>query len=149
MFKFFIPTVLIAISIALFVFFTNPLYKEISVLRAKSASYEQALTNAKELQTFRDELLNKYNGFSREDVTRLKKLVPDNVDNIRLILEIQGIASNYGMQIKNVKYDAKKAAGLESTVPQNANASREQVKDYGTFDMEFSTEGSYNNFVKF
>lgn len=149
MFKFIIPTILIGISVLLFALFTNPIYGDVTGLRATSASYEEALANAKNLQSVRESLLSKYNGFSTEDVARLKKLLPDNVDNIRLILEIQGIASNYGMQIKNVKYDAKKAAGVETETPQNAAAAREQVRDYGVFDMEFSTEGSYDNFVKF
>lgn len=149
MFKFIIPTILIVVSVILFVVFTNPIYGEVTEMRATSASYEEALSNAKNLQSVRESLLSKYNGFSAEDITRLKKLLPDNVDNIRLILEIQGIASTYGMQIKNVKYDAKKASGVEPETPQNSATAREQVRDYGIFDMEFSTEGSYDNFVKF
>lgn len=149
MFRFIIPIILIVISVLTFVLFTNPIYGEVTEMRATSASYEEALANAKNLQSVRESLLTKYNGFSSEDVNRLKKLLPDNVDNIRLILEIQGIASKYSMQIKNVKYDAKKAAGVEADTPQNAAQAREQVRDYGIFDMEFSTEGSYDNFVKF
>lgn len=149
MFKYIIPIILVVISVLVFVFFTNPLYGDVKVLRERSSSYESALGNAKNLQAVRDDLLTKYNGFSQENISRLQKLIPDNVDNIRLILEIQGIASNYGMQIKNVKYDAKAAAGVTSNVPQNAAASREQSVGYGTFDMEFSTEGSYTNFVNF
>src|SRR5574343_1394658 len=149
MFRYIIPTILLAVSVGLFVLFTNPTYKEVQGLRATVASYDEALYNAKKLQAVREQLLTKYNGFSQSDVERLKKLLPDNVDNIRLILEIQGIASNYGMQIKNVKYDAKKVAGSPTDAPQTATAAREQSKDYGVFDMEFSTEGSYDGFVKF
>src|SRR3990167_11138755 len=118
MFKFIIPTILIFISVGLFMLFTNPIYTETSVLSTQASSYEEALANAKQLQSVREDLLTKYNGFPQEDILKLKKLLPDNVDNIRLILEIQGIASNYGMQIKNVKYDAKKAAGIEPDLPQ-------------------------------
>lgn len=149
MFQFIVPTILVAASVLVFVFFTNPTYKDVSAFREQAASYEEALGNAKNLQAVRDQLLAKYNSFTPEDVSRLRKLLPDNVDNIRLILEIQGIASNYGMQIKNVKYDAKKAAGVSSDTPQNTAQAREQVMPYGVFDMEFSTEGSYTNFVKF
>lgn len=149
MFKFIVPITLIIISVLVFVLFTNPLYKDASVFRERASSYDSALTNAKNLQAVRDQLLTKYNGFPQEDILKLQKLVPDNVDNIRLILEIQGIASNYNMQITNVKYDANKAAGITSNVPQNVADSREQSLGYGIFEMEFSTEGTYDNFIKF
>ena len=148
MFKYIIPTTLTAIAIGLFVLFTNPIYKDVQGLRAQVASYDQALTNAEQLRAVREQLLLKYNGFSKDNVTKVQKMIPDNVDNIRLILEIQGMASAYGMQIKNVKYDAKVASGVD-VVPQNAAASADQNKIYGIFDMEFSTEGTYDNFVKF
>ena len=149
MFKYIIPTTLTAIAIGLFVVFTNPIYQDVQGLRTQVASYDQALTNAEQLRAVREQLLQKYNGFSKDNIAKVSKMVPDNVDNIRLILEIQGIASAYGMQIKNVKYDAKAAAGVETVVPQNATASADQNKIYGIFDMEFSTEGTYDNFVKF
>jgi Tfp pilus assembly protein PilO len=148
MFKYIIPTTLTAIAIGLFVIFTNPIYKDVQGLRAQVASYDQALTNAEQLRAVREQLLLKYNGFSKENIAKVQKMIPDNVDNIRLILEIQGMASAYGMQIKNVKYDAKVAAGVD-IVPQNAAASADQNKIYGIFDMEFSTEGTYDNFIKF
>lgn len=70
------------------------------------ASYNEALNNSKALEAERDKLTQKYNSFDPENLSKLQKLLPDNVDNIRLILEIEKIASPYGMVLKNVKYDA-------------------------------------------
>ena len=54
----------------------------------------------------RDTLNNKYNTFSKTDLDKLNKILPDNVDNIKLILDIQRIAQTYGMDIQNIKFDA-------------------------------------------
>lgn len=149
--RFFIPTILIAISITGFLMFTNPAYDKVVALRTQIASYDEALTNSKSLENEKDKLIKKNNAFNVEDIKKLKKLLPDNVDNIRLILEIEKLASPYGMTLKNVKYDTetedtknKVGAGI-----QGGKTAIVSNKDYGTWTLAFSTAGTYNNFVNF
>ena len=40
------------------------------------------------------------------DLIKLQKLLPDSIENIHLILEIEKMASPYGMVLKYVKYNA-------------------------------------------
>ncbi len=148
MFRYIIPTILIALAIAAFFMFTDPMYQEITSKRQIVDSYNQALDNSKALESERDKLTQKYNSFDPNNLARLQKLLPNNVDNIRLILEIENIASPYGMLLKNVKYDTTngKSDTVSSIVPTTGNPS---PKDYGVWDLEFSTQGTYNNFVNF
>jgi len=97
MMRFIMPIILITISITLFFVFANPIYNEISVLRGEVASYNEALDNSKALENERDKLTAKYNAINPENLTKIAKLLPENVDNIRLILEIEQIALPYGM----------------------------------------------------
>lgn len=146
MLKYILPIILIGVAIAGFFLVTNPLYKEISLQRAQVASYNEALDNSKALEAERDKLTQKYNSFDPDNLARLQKLLPDNVDNIRLILEIEKIASPYGMTLKDVKYDTTS----KNTTPQTAAVAQVgQNKDYGIWDLEFSTQGTYNNFISF
>jgi hypothetical protein len=145
MFKFILPIILIGAAIAGFFILTNPLYKNIILEREQVASYDEALNNSKALEAERDKLTQKYNSFDPENLIKLQKLLPDNVDNIRLILEIEKIASPYGMVLKDVKYDAtKKDATSQAIAQKTENSSR---KDYDVWSLEFSTQGTYNNFV--
>lgn len=151
MFKFILPTILIGTALTGFLAFTNPYYKEITLEREKITSYNEALNNSKTLEAERDKLTQKYNSFNTDDLYKLQKLLPDNIDNIRLILEIEKIASPYGMALKDVKYDATNknvdtsqqastfAPTVEDTGPQ----------DYRILNLEFSTQGTYNNFINF
>jgi len=146
MFKFAVPTILIIAAAAVFFMFTNPTYQDISSLQAQAVSYNEALDNSKSLQAQRDKLTEKYNSIDPTDLAKLQKLLPDNVDNIRLILEIEGIASPYGMVLKDVKYDT--TSQQTSTATQNV-ASKTNNSNYGTWNLQFSTEGSYSNFLNF
>jgi Tfp pilus assembly protein PilO len=151
MFRFIIPILLITTSIAGFLLFTNPMYHEINVLRDQVASYNEALSNSKALENERDKLTKKYNAINPEDLVKIKKFLPDNVDNIRLILEIEKVAMPYGMVLRDVKYDTtkKEDASMETGAVQPIESTQEANKEYGTWNLEFSTQGNYNNFINF
>ena len=89
MFRYILPIILIGIAIAGFFTFTNPFYENVLLEREQVASYNEALNNSKALEAERDKLTQKYNSFDPENLSKLQKLLPDNVDNIRLILEIE------------------------------------------------------------
>ncbi|KKR79482.1 MAG: hypothetical protein UU24_C0007G0009 [Candidatus Nomurabacteria bacterium GW2011_GWA2_40_9] len=151
MLRFFIPTILIAVAITGFFMLVNPMYKELSVLKAQMASYNQALDNSKALENERDKLTKKYSDINSENLDKLVKLLPDNVENIRLILEIEKIASPYGMILKDVRYDTAKKDETNNTVTlADGQVNNEFTsKDYGIWSLEFSTEGTYTNFLNF
>src|SRR3989338_7093109 len=104
MMRFIMPIILVGISVSLFFVFGSPLYQEVSDLRAQIISYDEALTNAKALENERDKLTAKFNSLDPENLAKLKKLLPENVDNVRLTLEIEQLATPYGMALKDVKY---------------------------------------------
>ena len=150
MFRFIIPIILIGIAIAGFFTFVNPIHKEVVVLQAQVDSYNKALDNSKALGYERDKLTKIHNSLDLKNLNKLKKLLPDNVDNIRLILEIEKIASPYGMVLKDVKYNAtskdtpiSQASGATQAVKNSTG------KDYSVWNLEFSIQGTYNNFTNF
>ncbi len=148
--RFIFPIILIVASIASFVLFTNPTYSEIKKLNVDAASYSSALDNSLKLQKVRDALSSKFHAFPQDSLDRLSKLLPDSVNNITLIIDIQRIAQGYGMTINNVKFDAPTAAtSADQFAGATPGAIAEAAKEYGTFNLEFSTEASYGNFLKF
>jgi len=146
------PIILIGFAVTGFLLFVNPLYSDISLLKEQVASYNQALDNSKALENERDKLTKKYSTIDPENLDKLKKLLPDNVDNIRLILEMEKVASPYGMILKDVHYEIEakddKAANKNQVV-QGGAPIKTTTKDYGVWDLSFSIEGSYANFLNF
>lgn len=150
MMRFITPIILIGISVTLFLMFANPLYNQISLAREEIASYDEALNNAKALENERDKLTAKYNTINPENLTKLQKLLPENVDNIRLILEIEKIALPYGVALRDVKYNTPSTIPATTTaVAQAGNSANTASKNYGIFDLEFSITASYDNFINF
>ena len=151
MMRFITPIILVGASIGFFLMFTNPMYSEISELKLEKDSYNEALGNSKALENARDVLTAKKNAMNPENLVKLQKLLPENIDNIRLILEIEKIALPYGMVLKDVKYNTNKEVAKGNTTPGAPAAVVAQPvnKDYGVWDLEFSISGSYNNFLNF
>jgi Tfp pilus assembly protein PilO len=146
--RFLLPIILVGASIAIFLVFVSPFYAEISDLKAQIASYDQALSNSKALENERDKLTQKFNSITTTDLERIKKLLPENVDNIRLILEIEKIASPFGMALRDVRYNPTEKKDDASTGIQS-NVSASSQKEYGVWDLEFATAGTYSNFLNF
>ncbi len=148
MFRFAVPTILIGTSIAGFFFVVKPTLSEITAQKEQIASYNEALNNSKSLESVRDELTKQYDEISKDDLAKLHKLLPDNVDNVRLIIEIGEVAKPYGMVLKNVSYDASNKAA-----PADPNAAKKDEpvsnSSYGVWNLGFTTQGSYADFLSF
>lgn len=153
MMRFIMPIILIVISVLVFFIFTNQIYIDVGVLRTQVASYNTALDNSKTLEAKRDELTQKENSFDPTDLAKLQKLLPDNIDNIRLILEIEQIALPYNMILKDVKYDttssADTAANKTGVVQGGGAAPKALSQDFGVWNLAFSTVGTYSDFINF
>jgi Tfp pilus assembly protein PilO len=152
MFRFILPTTLIAIGLGLILGIASPAWSDVSVLRSQVDSLDQALDNSKNLERERDMLVNKQNSMSSLDILKLERMLPDSVENIRLIIEIENIAFAYGMVLDEVKYDAYLDEETEETQGVEVlpgGVSKASDRNYGEWDLEFSTYGSYTNFLSF
>lgn len=134
------PILLLVAAFGLFFSFTDQKYEDAKAVAAEVKKYDEALDKSKELQKIRDELLGRYNAISNDDRKRLELLLPDNVDNIRLILDIDTIASRYGIVIKDLKINssASNSEGFEATAP--------EIK---SLDLSFSFASDYETFITF
>jgi len=141
MFKFAIPLFLILLSGGLFFSYIDPVYSEIKKLNAENEQYGDALNKAKELRQVRDQLLSVYNTFEKTDLDRVEKLLPDNVDNIKLIMEIDKIANKYGVIIRRVDISKNLGDSQGSLGP--------NTKDYNSMNLNFTLEASYKSFIMF
>jgi Tfp pilus assembly protein PilO len=148
--RFIMPIILMGIAAVGFFMFTRPLYQNISALKAEAITYNEALSNSKALENERDKLTAKYNSISAENLVKIQKLLPDNIDNIRLILEIEKIAAPYGMILKDVRYDTNngKVAPAAGVIAGGGLPAAGQSR-YGVWNLEFSTSGTYDNFLNF
>lgn len=136
------PIALLASAIGLFWTYIDPAYQDVKTIQAEVANYDDALTKSKELQRIRDDLLSRYNTFSTDDLKRLELLLPDTVDNIRLVLDIDTIASRFGVVIRDLKI----SGASNNTSPDTFNPGVDQIK---SVDLTFSVTADYKVFLEF
>ena len=141
--KSFIPFIIIAISIAAYYLYLSPMYADIGVLQAKKAEYTGALAKAKELGVKRDKILAEYNAIPPESILRLKRIIPDNVNNVEIVTNINAIASQYGMSVRGVKIDQQQSQDRGDGTAKTVQS------PFKTLTIGFTVSGSYDQFLKF
>jgi Tfp pilus assembly protein PilO len=140
------PIIALVVAGVAFYFYIDPTYTGIQDLRKEEATLNAALSRALELQATRDQLLSRYNTFAPDDLARLEKLLPDHVDNVRLALDMDSLAAQYGMRIRNVsieKVDEKKPK------PRQTQTVGPDERTYESMVLSFTVTGQYDTFRTF
>lgn len=144
MIKTLLSLLLLGAAGGLFFLFTDPQYQTIKATQISVAEYDNALNNSKELQRVRNELIAKRNTFSADDVRKAERLLPDNVDNIRLILDIDGIAARYGLRIRNVNISSP----LDTRGARSDLAVGSSDDHVGSVELSFTVSAQYEDFLR-
>jgi len=142
------PTILIIISVLAFIFFIKPEYENITVLKNDISVYEGYINDSTTLQEVKDSLVSSYKSISQENKEKLNKLLPDEVNNIKFVLEIENLASDYNLSVKNVNFESIESSS-ESKNGVSISKSDEENLSYGKFPIEFTISGSYESFALF
>ena len=138
--------ILLAGAIAIFIFYTKPSYDSLQLtLGDRFSSTTKRSSKATQLQTLKQTLLSRYNSFDPNAIARLTTMLPDQVDNIRLILDLDNLAGRYGMALQNVNISSPDTASSGSVVTSIASAS----EPWDTLTIQFTTHGTYEQFTQF
>lgn len=145
------PLILIVLAIGIYFTFTRVKLDELDGIKVVNAEYKQALDNSEKLVKVRDQVLATYNQIEPDDQDRLEKMLPDNVDNVRLIIDVNGVAARHGLAIKNVKtITAQQGAETTTTVTTQAPTEGVNVPStYDTVSLSFDISANYPTFIAF
>lgn len=145
------PLILIIISIGTFITYINPNYRgtdplkpSIQVLQKEHDEYQKALADSFSVNEIRNNLSTKKQNFDKLKMERLEDLLPDNIDNIKLVIDIKNIAQNPmngNLVLKNIK--------LNNTTGTDPKKIGSDNSKYGTVGLSFSVTSSYDNFNNF
>jgi len=152
--NFILPIILIASSFAVFFGYIDPNYKGgimqsgsdyssagVVFLKDELVKYDDILNSSTKIVSQRDVLVAKKNTITEADKARLERLLPSNIDNIRLIIEISKIAEGRNLIAKNILVGDMTKSSSETIGQSNL--------PYGTLSLKFTVNSSYNNFLNF
>ena len=143
-----IPIILIVVSIGIFYTFTDSRIGQIQATSAQNRDYLSAINNSVELISERDAVVQQYKAISPSDQARLNTMLPDNVDNVRLIIDVNGIAARHGFSLQNITTSADSASASTAALSESSGGSNSD-SPYGVVTVSFSFTASYQNFIAF
>ncbi len=140
----FLPIIFLALAAVIFFYFTDPVLSQIEELKATKQELNLGLENAGKLANRQEELRHKKNAITEEQLDRLNKLIPDHVDNVRLIIEMLRVGVRAGMPLSGLVVDV----GGDSEERSNPEATAEE-NSLNQVDISFNVSGSYQLFKSF
>lgn len=142
---------MVILAVALFVFVTLPAYRDADALRKKAADNEQTLALSTKLKQNRDDLLDRFNRVTDAERENLRRLLPDTLDNVRLVNDISDIAAFHNLKIRDIAVgDQGNGANSGKSVTQVQTAASDasaRKQRYGTLTLSFSTTATYGDFA--
>lgn len=142
-----ISIILIVAAGFLFFAFTNPRFVGIKVLRAEEQTYDEALDRSKELISLRDALLSRYNSIPSDDLKKINSIIPDAVDSVRLIIEINAIAARHKLTLSDISVGQLDGGSTDSRdIPGRLGPASSA---YGTASLSFEVVARYETFRAF
>ncbi len=139
---------ILALVIATIVFFgyINPTWTgEIAATKAAIASDNQVLSAASAYIEQESQLTSARNAINSDSLARLVTLLPDSVDNVGLILDLNALAARSGISLSNVDVVANSSA--DTAVGETLPASG--MKSTSSVDISLSAIGTYAAFQSF
>lgn len=137
-------------AIGIYYGYTKNVFADISGIKLQLVEYKDTLRKANQLAEEQQALTDVMNSFNLADREKLDKMIPDNADNVRLIINIQNIAETTGLSIKDIKVNDENKQGTEAVItPADGIADSEGLTNlkYNFVTLSFTVVSTYPNFV--
>lgn len=153
-------TVLIILAIGIYLTVAKGMFTQVTQVKAINDQYRSAIDSAKQLIQVRDNVQKDYNNLSADDRERLEKMIPNTVDNIRLVIDLNAVALRHGFSLRNIKAavsgtgNAGGASGSQKARVSPIGASSNSqasiaIPVLDTVDISFSVTAPYQQFRDF
>lgn len=141
------PVLSVIIAIILFIFFVHPKYNEIVTVQAEIAEYENAILKYNNFTNNLEAKLAAKKNRSALDNEHLDRLVPDEIDETQLLVDIESLAKRNALLFGNVDVINGGAELIRNT--RNEVAAVEESDELKTVDISFEVIGTYEQFKAF
>ncbi len=151
-----LPFVAVVFSIAIIALYVRPTYSgPIHDTRELIKSYDDALAAADRFKAKEAELTQARSQIPPDSLSRLDEFLPDGVDNVQLILDLNALAARSGMTLSD--FDTQNSSSGTSATPANDASLANTTQPLGlvssspidSLNLTFKGVGTYNSFRTF
>ena len=139
----FLPIIAFLAAIGIFFVYVSPTWSgSIATTKAAIKSDNQALDAVKKYIAQENELATKRSQIDPQDLARLSVFLPDSVDNVRLILDLNALAAHTGLSLSSINVAKNAMSGSTAEVDSGGSP-------VGAVDLSLSAVGTYTAFQRF
>lgn len=143
-----LPLVALLAAAGIFFFYVNPTWSgPIAETKAAIDFDDRALAAAEDYAKQQNTLASARNAIDPENLDRLTRFLPDSVDNIGIIIDLNALAARSGLSLTNIDVAADVSSG-EAMSPQSALPSS-RVSPIGSVDLTVAAVGTYESLQSF
>ncbi len=146
-----LPFLLILLAVGIFFGYLNPTYTgPVAALTTEIKGYDSALAAADEFNQKESKLAAQKSAIPSDALARLQEYLPDSIDNVQLILDLNSLAARAGVQLGNFEVDGQNtgtpAPGFASV---SQNLPLQSGSSIDLYQASMSGSGSYSAFRSF
>ena len=131
MVKVLVPIISIIVAFALYFFFIQDTLERVAELKIESAQFDETLKSAQELENTIERLTRESENIQTSDLDKLEILLPDHIDSVRFIYDLNTIAEIHNKTLGEVSVEELKGDRFTSTI------------------VTFSINGTYSELLAF
>ena len=150
-----LPFLALLIVIGLFFGYINPTYTgQIAQAKDQIASYNNALSAAAQFNQKENQLIAQQNQIPASGIQRVESYLPDGVDNVQLILDLNSLAARSGLSLSNftVSNNSTAANSSSNAASPGTGTSVPALNAGGmtnSLDLSVTATGTYSAFRTF
>ncbi len=153
-----LPILALLISIGIFFAYINPTWNgSIASAKAAISADSQALASADTFTKTENQLASEQASMSSSDLNQLAAMVPDSVDNVGIILDLNALAARTGLSLSNIDIAQNSNQSNGQTTTQTTSATPTNVTGgaassegpVGNVDLSLSAIGTYASLKQF
>jgi Tfp pilus assembly protein PilO len=136
------PILLLIASLGLFFTYLKPAYGILEEFQAQEKEIDKAIVDAERLVKRYDDLLLQRNSLSSANMKDLKKILPDNIDVVGMIIDISHLAGTHNLNINSFDVPVLPVAG---EAPKR-NKNKEEASPIASAILGVEITGDYFDF---
>ncbi|MBU6388694.1 hypothetical protein KGQ72_02395 [Patescibacteria group bacterium] len=146
-----LPLIALLVAAGIFFAYVSPTWSgSIADTKAAIALDDQALAAADEYTKQQDTLAAARDAIDPANLTRLTTFLPDSVDNVGLILDLNALAARSGLSLANIDVVTNDASGVKSSAGGPSGAPQPSAAEpVGSVDLSLTAVGTFTALQSF
>lgn len=144
------PILLFIVSAGLFFTYLKPAYNVYLAFKEQEKRLDVAIGDSKDLLKKYDELYGKYSLITDAQKQKLDKILPDSVDVVHLVMDLDNLSTNHNLSINSFDIPDMESGQTPTRSKNRRNiTNKDKDSSIGEAVLGLDIEGDYKDFKSF